>query len=721
MSPKQMVSKYIKRFAALLLCFVMMTVFLPLTSAGAESAGKTVRVGWHEPPYYITDEKGRHSGYTYDYQQKIAAYTGWNYEYVEGSWSELIQKLKTGEIDLMGNISYMDERAKDMYYASLPMGTETYYLFVTPDNREINSEDHATLNGKKVGVAKNSIQCELFREWAQTYGVTADIVEMDIPEEESMRLLGSDIDAYITMDVYQNPKINEPVWKIGTSDFFFAVSKSRSDLLNDLNYAMTRIQDENNFFSQQLYEKYLRNAEAKLYLNDKELEWLEKHGGTIRVGYQDNYLAFCSKDKATGELTGALKDYLGYASTALENAELKFEPVAYQTAGEAIEALKKGEIDCMFPANLTYHDSELQGLVMTPSIMSTEMDAVVRAADRKEFIHQENVTAAVNQGNTNYELFLEEHFPDWQTKHYKDTVAALDAVADGEADCVIISNYRFSNISKQCENLHLSTVYTGVDMDYYLAVCKGETDLYSILSRITVNVPDAAVYTALTYYSTEEVKTGFVEFIKDNLIIFMTAIVVVLIIIILLLMRSVRAEKKALEEERVVKALNKKVYVDALTSVRNKGAFDDFINELGERADREEDISLAIGILDCDDLKTVNDLHGHDKGDEYLKAAARLICRVFKHSPVFRIGGDEFAVILQNDDFLNRDKLTAEFEEAEKEICSSAENLWEQVRVSVGIAVYDKQKDRTLNDTVRRADEMMYANKSAGKKARKAK
>ena len=125
----------------------------------------------------------------------------------------------------------------------------------------------------------------------------------------------------------------------------------------------------------------------------------------------------------------------------------------------------------------------------------------------------------------------------------------------------------------------------------------------------------------------------------------------------------------------------------------------------------------AIGVFDCDDLKSVNDQYGHDKGDLYLKAASRLICRVFQHSPVFRIGGDEFAVVLTGEDFQNRDQLVQQFNEAKKGAAASSENIWEQVHIALGIAVYDPEADSSVNDTARRADKIMYENKRAGKAA----
>ena len=165
--------------------------------------------------------------------------------------------------------------------------------------------------------------------------------------------------------------------------------------------------------------------------------------------------------------------------------------------------------------------------------------------------------------------------------------------------------------------------------------------------------------------------------------------------------------------------LNKRVYVDALTSVKNKGAFSTAIESLQKQVDDEgEQTAFAIGVFDCDDLKSVNDQYGHDKGDIYLKTACQLICRVFDHSPVFRIGGDEFAVILRNQDYENREQLATQFERERERINADSENRWKQIHIAMGIAVFDAKVDSYVIDTVRRADKIMYADKQARKQAR---
>lgn len=168
-----------------------------------------------------------------------------------------------------------------------------------------------------------------------------------------------------------------------------------------------------------------------------------------------------------------------------------------------------------------------------------------------------------------------------------------------------------------------------------------------------------------------------------------------------------------------ISSLNRQVFVDAMTNVKNKGAFSAYIDDLQTQFDKDQkNMEFAVGVFDCDDLKSINDRYGHDKGDVYLKTASRLICRIFHHSPVFRIGGDEFSIILRNEDYEKRDDLVDEFEKASFNINDATNNVWEQVHISMGIAVYDPENDRAVIDVVRRADKVMYENKRLRKKAR---
>ena len=599
-----------KRILCFPLCLMIVFSFLLPCSAAAQDANrKTVRVGWFESSFFTTDASGRRSGYAYEYQMKLSSYNGWDYEYVKGSWSELLGMLERGEIDLLSDVSYTKERSTRMLFSSLPMGTEEYYVFSAPGNNEISSTDRSTLNGKRVGANRNSIQAGLYEDWAKQNAVESELIQVSCPEADSLQMLEEgELDAYVTVDSFADPTRAVPMYKIGSSDYFFAVSKSRPDLLEDLNLAMNRIQDENRFYNQQMYEKYIRKAGANAYLSPSETEWLNAHG-PIRVGYQDNYLAFCASDEETGELTGVLKDYLALASECIPGTQIEFETTAYPTAEAAMNALKTGEIDCVFPANLSAYDAELYDTVMTPPLMDTEMYAVVRMSDPRIYAKEEPVVAAVNEGNPNYDAFLGEHFPSWGKEYYQDTEACLRAVASGAADCVLISNFRYNNLARQCEQYHLTTFTTGVQMDYCFAVEKGQMQLYSILGKIAGMVPRSSVNAALSYYITEDAKLTLSDFIVDNLPEVMAVTGILVLVILVLLVMNIRAVKMA-------KSLISATETDDLTGLYNRKYFFQYANQkYREHPNQPMD---AI-VLNIEQFHSINALHGRELGDLILR------------------------------------------------------------------------------------------------------
>ena len=157
--------------------------------------------------------------------------------------------------------------------------------------------------------------------------------------------------------------------------------------------------------------------------------------------------------------------------------------------------------------------------------------------------------------------------------------------------------------------------------------------------------------------------------------------------------------------------LNSRVYHDALTGVKNRGAFTITVSQLNKdiRAGRQS--AFAVVSFDCNNLKRINDEYGHERGDIYLQKTCRLICQVFAHSPVFRLGGDEFGVIMQETDYTNREALLRAFEESVKANNAAAANPWEKVSVAHGTAVFTPGEDQTAEQVVNRADRYMYENK----------
>ena len=626
----------VKRLIAAFLCIVLAAAFLLPSTAFAQQSQQTVRVGWYESPFNSTDENGRRSGYAYEYQKKISAYSGWDYSYVSGSWPDLMQMLVNGEIDLMSDVSYTEERAEKMLFSELPMGTEEYCIFITPENRAITSNDYSTLNGKRIGVNKDSIQADLFLRWAEQHGVEAELTELTYTEVESLDMLeAGQLDAYITLNAYGDPNRVVPVCKIGSSDFYFAVNKDRPDLLGELNAAMNRIQEENPYYNERMFERYVKRFGSNAFLTSKEQAWLNDHGA-IRVGYQDNYLAFCAKDPKTGELTGALKDYLAYAADCIADTHIDFEAVAYPTAMAALDAMKRGEVDCVFPANLSAYDGEKMGIVMTPPLMRTDMYAVIREANQEFFSQREHVIVAVNEGNPNYTAFLVEYYPTWTAVYYPDTPECLKVVSEGLADCVLISSFRYNNISRLCERYDLTTYATGIGLDYCIAVREGETELYSILAKAVGLVPGSTVNAALSRYVTEDARRSLSDFLQDNLAVVIALALAIILVILLLLMRSMRAEKRA-------RMLISATETDGLTGLYNR----DFFFQYADRMHREHpDTQRDAIVMNIEQFHSINALSGREFGDRVLQALGSEIQAIARENDGIagRFGADRFDI-----------------------------------------------------------------------------
>ena len=620
---------------------LLLAVLVPMSVFAAEQGKKTVRVGWYESPFNITDSYGGRSGYAYEYQQKIAAYTGWEYEYVKTSWPKLLEMLQQGEIDLLSDVSHTEERAKRMLYSALPMGEEEYYIFVSNHNKSISLDNYATFDGKRVGVNKNSVQKDLYLTWAGKYGIKTELVELTGGERDSLQKLSrGNIDLYVGTIIKKGSDAGRavPICKIGSTPFYFAVNQNRPDLLKELDTAMNRIQDENRYFNQQMYSKYFYNSDFGAYLTPSENDWLSSHG-IIRVGYRSNYLPYCGSDTETGKLTGALQDYLDMASSSVKNAKLTFKPVPFPNANAALEALKKGEIDCVFPVSYTEYEAEKAGLLVTDSPMHTEMYAVMRKTHRKNYSLKDIESVAYVEGYHYHENFLKKHFPRWKVVPLSYPGARYQAVKSGDADCLLVSSYRLNRLAEEFSKYKLTPISTGVDMNLSFALQRDNHQLYSILNKVRNLVPDASVYSALAAYSHEEKKVSFKDYVGDNLAVVIAFIASITAILLGLLLFGTKEQKKASERQQLISAAEN----DKVSGLFNRGFFYEYARRF--RKDYPNWNMDAI-VLNIEQFHIVNELNGRAFGNNVLHCLGETIQGFLKENGgiASRVEADRFDI-----------------------------------------------------------------------------
>ncbi len=593
--------------AGILICVIS----LPVHSFAQENDGQVVRVGWFESTYSFKDQLGRRNGIAYEYQQKISAYTGWSYEYVEATWPELYQMLVNGEIDMLSDVSYTKERTESILYPSVPMGSESYYIFVRAGNMDMTPEDVSSFDGKVFGVDKGSIMETLTKEWAEKNGLNIEIREStDLSVDETIdQLVRGEIDAYVTVDSYGDREECVPICQVGTSDYYFAVSKDRPDLLKELNIALTNIQNEDPYYNQRLSEEYIWSANANTYLSEKEIAWLKEHG-KIKVGYRDNYMPFCSADG--DRLTGALRDFLLKASDLIKNADIEFEPVAYASTEESLNAMEQGEVDVVFPVNLTPHDMEEMGIFSTEPFMRSEIFTVVKPGNPKDIFNDEDVTVVLLEGNINFDIFVKGYYPWWKIEHRPTLDECYKAVSQGEADCAMVNSYRITQNDRLRKRYKLSLLATGEDMSFAFGINRGNKELYAILNKIINVTEKTQVETNLSRYSGAREKVTFEDYLYDNAVSFIAIAAIMVSLILFLMLTKIRSDKKAEDRQKLITATE----LDPLTKLYARNYFFEYANRMRQE---DPDYRLDAIVLDIEQFHIVNAIHGWEFGDKVLK------------------------------------------------------------------------------------------------------
>ena len=605
-----------RRFGSLLLCLILMVSLLPVSARAEEPEAKVVRVGWYEDAYNITGKDGQRSGYGYEYEQSVAAYTGWTYEYVEAGWADLLEMMENGEIDLMGGISYTDERAEKMLFSELPMGREKYYLYADLKHTDISASDLSTLNGKRVALMSTSMQATQFYEWEAAHNLHLQYVDVNSFESGKQLAENQEIDCLVSTETPDWGEVGmSAIATTGGSDIYFAISKNRPDLKKELDNAMRKMEYDKPFYADELYARYL-SAVSVPVLDNGEQEWLNQHGN-IRIGYLNHDSGISNFDPMTNALTGVLTDYVNLAKDSLDGGTLNFELVGFDSLDEEIQALKDGKIDLIFHFTQNPCIAEQNDFVLSNTVLSFNMAAVTAENYFNETA--ENKVAIVKE-DLLVKWYVSYNYPDWNILEYDTEEAAEKAVSSGQADCLLAES---GELAKYSENKKLHNVFLMQPGNTSFAVRRGDSVLMSILNKTLRTIPSSMLTGALSMYETSLQKVTVVDFVKDNLLAvsfsFLALFVFILLIVLNFLRKSQQAEAKAKQAASESQELNEKLQVSqrelqtALKAAETASkAKTDFLSNMSH--DIRTPMNAIVGLTSLME----HDLNEPDKLREYL-------------------------------------------------------------------------------------------------------
>ena len=523
-----------------------------------EKQPQTIRVGSFEDTFNYVGKNGVRQGYGYELMQALAGYTGWKFEYVKCDWSNCFDKLENGEIDVMGDISYTDERAQRMLFSEEPMGEEKYILYADLSHTDIETSDFKSMDGKRVGVLLGTEPEIMLTEWENKNGIHTEHVNVNNNEDVEKKLANHEIDCFVSLEesIWSEQGISS-VTTVGKAGIYFAINKERSDIKAELDFAMLQLDQNSPFFKADLYKKYF-TLDYSQSLTGKEKSWLEEHGD-IRIGFLDNAPAVFSMDEETGKLTGTLAEYISYAKDCLGNQTLEFNMQAYDDYDEMLQALQKCEIDAIFYASRNPDFAEKKGYTLTNTAWTYSMMAVT---DEKYFNENEVHTVAVPKEKEALKQHIIFSYPNWKLVEYDSLADAADMVTHEKADCFLLGT---SQALKYDNNRDFKSVPLTKTMEACFAVKGGEGPLLSILNKTLKTMPSGMLTSALAIYDSTADKVTFYDFIKDNMLaVFVTAGLFSLSIIgiILMLLRKARkAEAVAMLAASDTQKLNDKLEI----------------------------------------------------------------------------------------------------------------------------------------------------------------
>ena len=549
-----------KSVCAMLCLLLLLSVALPVKAAAETAPAKVVRVGSFEDTFNYCNEKGARKGYGYELLETLSGYTGWQFEYVTCDWSDCFEKLENGEIDIMGGISYTEDRAEEMLFSDEPMGEEKYYLYADLSRTDLSTSDYKTLNGKKIGVLMGAESEVMLTEWEEKHGLKTQHVNISNNEDVKQKLANHEIDCFVSLEESYWAELGiSTITRVGKSSIYYAINKDRADIKEELDNAMRALKDADPFYTADLYKRYF-SLDYTPILTGEEKAWLKEHGA-IRMGFLTGDSGVSTYDPATGEITGTITDYIQFARDCLGNQELEFQMVGYDSQKAELDALKSGEIDMVFHFDQSPNLAEDYRVACTNTTWTSNMMAVT---NKQHFNENQANRVAVPQNKLSLKRYIAVYYPQWEIVDCAAQEDAARLVKDGQADCFVTGVSSQENYSKKYD---FYSVPLPNPAKSCFAVKSGNRSLLSILNKTIKAMPANMLTSSLAMHKSSLRKVTLSEFIKDNfvMVLLVSSILVaaVLLTILKLLQKARKAEAAAKKAANDTQELNAKLQIAA--------------------------------------------------------------------------------------------------------------------------------------------------------------
>lgn len=500
----------------------------------------TVKVGYFYFPGYQegSSDEERKDGYGYEYLQKIASYTGWRYEYVYGERVDLIKQLNDGEIDLLVGLPKETDGNNNIVYSRRPTIISTYYLFQSPASKPLNVVYPETFNGAKIGVIKDSEAADFIFQYLQKLKSNCEIIYYTDYKEYLAAFFENRFDAFISTDLeLSDNSYVRMIDTVGNHPLFAGFSNKNPKIAEMFNEAQERIREVDPLYLENLGNKYFNARISNLISNKKDFKWL-KNNNKLVIGYIDDYLPFCTSH--SGKEQGLMFDILKQIGSFVDLSNLEIEYKPYLDYQVALEDLKNGTVDVIFPFYGDLWYVEKYGVQKTSDIYMLSM---VLIGNRKNHT-KEYKTIAVSKKSPLQIYYVNHYFPDAELVYFDTYKDCVDAVENGNVDATISNRYKTTWYMKTNQYAHLDMVDLKEECPVTFAVRYDSIDLLAFLNGTLSQVDDDYRNNSLYMNSFNNITISFGDIIREYAFVEIIVLIVIALVIFILSHISVTRNKK---------------------------------------------------------------------------------------------------------------------------------------------------------------------------------
>lgn len=607
----------IKRFMtiAFLLCFSFC-----IRTAPAAAATEKVRVGYMDYEGFITpDGNGNFEGYGAAYLNKVAQYTDWEYEYVFGTWSNLLLMLQEGTIDLVCAAQYTEERAALYDYSQYSMGQESTVIYVLPDNDDIYYEDYKAMDQKRIGMLRGSYQNRVAEKLEKDQGITLHEVFYESDQEVMNALSEGSVDLALLgeLALHNNLKI---VAQLGSSPFYFITNKGKPELLKTLDRALEQINTFSPYFEEGIYKKYYGagNGCPRPLITREEQSFIE-NTGPIRIGCIEGFVPLCYRNPDTREADGILP---ALVTAAVKKSGLPFEIVLLKDNKDIMEYIHDGEVDLL--AGVVYEKglSDYGGLTVSEPILDETLVMLAKTGDNTSV--EGGVKIALPNQLSYLERRLSAYFPRYEIRYYDTVEDCIDSIVTDENDITLQNNY-VANYYLQRKLYQGLTATSFLDFDDPLAFVGKSQDDSRLISVINKSIPCISLEERSEILTEFSIGNPYEDSVADLLWYYRYSVMIIVALLgviagVTILLHSRRTKMMlARKEADAYRRISER---DILTGVYNRQMF---YVRAREALDQNPDIRYQLIYLNIENFKLVNDLFGTGEGDRILIHTANWI------------------------------------------------------------------------------------------------